>query len=180
MHWAASKACLLEAPYKTKLTSFWFKMYGHRNPTELEPSALKAVTSCPYRHKDEGAIQYEQIMRPLKRWHSANTNVAQVSSVLPPKASCLVGEQNLSRVMESVALGYSGIAPLADHHGVRTFGTANTVRLYAALCSWLCPFKTPLADHHGANWPTLPAGGVGTGGLPHVSVMTIVEHRPLR
>ena len=112
-------------------------------------------------------------MQPLKRWHS---------SVLPPKAPCLVGEQNLSRVMELVALGYSGIAPLADHHGVRTFHTANTVRLYAALCRGLCPLKTPLADHHGANWPALPVGvgGVGTGGLPHVWVMTIVEHRPLR
>ena len=159
MHRAASKACLPEAPYKTKLTSLWCKIYGHRNPTELEPSALKAVTSCPYRHKDEGAIQYEQIMQPLTRWHSANTNVAQVSSVLPPKAPCLVGGQNLSRVMESVAFGYSGIAPLADHHGVRTFGTANTVCLRAALCRGLCPLKTPLADHHGANWPTPPVGG---------------------
>ena len=78
-------------PYRSKLTSLWCKMYGHRNPTELEPSALKAVTCCPCRHKHEGAIQYEQIMQPLRRWHSANTNVARVSSVLPPKAPCLVG-----------------------------------------------------------------------------------------
>ena len=54
--------------------------------TEPEPSALKAVTSFPYRQKDDGVIQYEQINAAAKTlWHSANTKVAQLSSVLIPK-----------------------------------------------------------------------------------------------
>ena len=86
-HWAAIKGLARSRhPTKQSLNSFWFKMYCHRNPTEPEPSALKAVTSFPYRHKDDGVIQYEQINAAAKTlWHSANTKVAQLSPVPIPK-----------------------------------------------------------------------------------------------
>ena len=78
-HWAACKGLARSRhPTKQSLNSFWFKMYCHRNPKEPEPSALKVITSFPYKHKGDGVIHYQQVDAAARTlWHSARARVAQ-------------------------------------------------------------------------------------------------------
>ena len=72
-HWAAIKGLIrAKHPTKQRLNSFWFRMYCHGTSKDPDPSTLRAaVTSFPFQYKDEGVVQYRQILM----WLAAQTSM---------------------------------------------------------------------------------------------------------